>query len=101
MAVKNNSSNTVYIKPENDDVPVAVEKGTAYIGKQDGIAVPIKHPGKVYKTVNDVDAVVDKNGDIDYSSNDLLGMAGQPVKGGWLDSAPDSSWNKIFEKSKP
>lgn len=103
--VTNMSAYPIYLKPENGYLPIKVNPGKTFKGRHDGIIVPSQKPGKVYKTVDNVDAVVDEDGEIHSSSNDIQGAVGQVIIGGWHDlHHPDhegiNEWAKSFEKSK-
>lgn len=105
-AVTNQSAQPIYIKPERGDTPIRVNPGETYKGRQDGIMVPAQKPGKVYKTVDNVDARVDADGEVHPSAHNLqgvVGLAAQVFFGGWLDEPPlrdIGEWQKSFDKAK-
>ena len=89
--VKNNSNQTIYIKPEEATEPEAVPpQGEGY--DIDGI----KANGKVYKLPDGVHATVNEKNEIKVSS-----ITGRLIYmlGGGLQTAPkDGGWQKIFDK---
>ena len=102
--VTNMSAYPIYLKPEKGYVPIKINPGETFKGRHDAIIVPSQKPGKVYKTVDNVDAIVGEDGEIHSSSHDIQGAVGQVVLGGWIDAlSPDSKviskWAKHFKKS--
>ncbi len=104
--VTNMSAYPIYLKPEkNCSSPIKVNPGETFKGAHDAIIVPSQKPGKVYKTVDNVDAVVAEDGEIHSSANDIQGAVGQVIIGGWRDAPPPESrgrgkWAIYFEKSR-
>jgi hypothetical protein len=104
----NNSTSTIWVKPGNSDTAVAVPPGEPYIGDQDGIAIPEHQPGKVFKTVDNIDATVNPDGSVTTSGGTPIEQAGQFFKGSWKDqswleerqSKGDRGWDDLFDQSR-
>ncbi len=73
---------------------LAIEPGGTYEGRQDGLADPTSHPGKVYKIVDNI--TVNPDGSISTSGGDLVDNAGQWLIGGWK----DDRWQKDLRENK-
>lgn len=102
--VTNMTAYPIYLKPEKGYRPIKVNPGETFKGRHDAIIVPAQNPGKVYKTVDNVDAVVGEDGKIYSSSHDIQGALGQFFLGGWIDALPldykgRKRWAIYFEKS--
>jgi hypothetical protein len=100
--VINRSVYPVYAKPEHGNILIKINPGETFKGEHDGIILPAQSPGKVYKTVDHVDVMVDAVGTIHCHAHDLKGAIGQFLIGGWLDAQSYNSlreWRKSFEKS--
>lgn len=88
--------------------------GETYVGAQDGVADPDMRGGKVFKTVNGVDAKIQANGEVAVSFEKLSreaklkAMVGQAVIGGFKDEAwnpsnngsPDHGWDRVFQSAR-
>ena len=115
--LKNNSTHTVYYKPEHTGQALPVPPGGSVYETVDGVATH-KYCSQVYKIPGNDDisltTTIDENGDVDpdyYGIGDLMALVG----GGWKDRAwlkerheqvdkdgkpqPDFGWNALFEKS--
>lgn len=113
LDVTNNSSRTIWVKPEDPDQPlVELPPGQVYRGPQDGFTDPSR-PGRFYKTVNKVNACVNDRGDLDWSVDPgaswvqrLKALVGQPMLGGLKDlsfASPGAhpDWKPLYDKSEP
>lgn len=89
--VKNNSNQTIYIKPEEATEPEAVPPHSEYYNI-DGF----KAHGKVYKTSDGVHAKVNKSGKVSITS--LTGALIFWIRGGLQTTPKDGGWQKLFDK---
>ena len=89
--IENRSGEPVPVKPEDDSTPLTVEPGAVIYGI-DGVRTP---QGRVYKVCDGCHAVVHDDGRVSVRS--LTGRFINSVRGGYLDSAPDKGWDRLFE----
>lgn len=89
--VKNNSDQTIYIKPEEATEPEAVPPHSEYYNI-DGF----KAHGKVYKTSDGVHAKVNKSGMVSITS--LTGTLIYLLSGGLQTTPKDGGWQKLFDR---
>ena len=91
LIVINNSSSPIVVKPEVSGKPLEVlPPGERYTGKHDGVYTK---DGRVFKNVNDVDTVVNKDGSVSTRiSPDVVSpyerlkrAVAQAILGGWKD----------------
>ena len=87
--VENQSDSNITAKPENDTEPAMVAKGSEMYDI-DGV----KAKGKVFKAVDGTHIVVGKDGTV--STKSLVGKFINRVRGGYLSTSPDSTWDKLF-----
>ena len=87
--VINRSNENVFVKDEDSDEVSIVPSGRLK-NNIDGVRVN----GKVYKLPDGVRATITKKGKVFVSS--IIGTIIYKVSGGELKSAPDPSWNKLF-----
>lgn len=109
LDVTNNTSGTVWVKPENDTTPVKLPPSKTFKGPQDGFTHPDR-PGKVFKTTDNNDAVCSSGGGVETEPSPDLGpvdrlraSASQAAGGGWKDSSfknKHSDWKALFEKGE-
>ncbi|MCB9236209.1 MAG: hypothetical protein H6581_31460 [Bacteroidia bacterium] len=104
--VRNESDNTIFVKPEEGSEPVEIKPNTSLYAPIDGVAAPHVKKDQVYKVSDGLTTKV-TNKEVDPSvllTDDGIGVLkatlGYWIKAGWLEKAPDSGWDKIFEKSK-
>jgi RHS repeat-associated protein len=114
MAVTNNCSCTVYVKPENVEPgkrnAVPLGPGKVYPYRQDGVAVPNRR-GEIFKNVDGADVTIEAGGvvnvdtNVDFSAEGLGRFGGQIIKGGWKDldwlaerhtEFKDFTWDELF-----
>lgn len=108
-SVKNNSKQTVYVKPEATGEAIPVSPGGSFPGSQDGLATPETRPGEVFKTSNGIDATVNPDGSVTTSGGSMLQQGVQWWRGGWQDEKwhqdlkkqGDSGWDELFNRSRP
>ena len=87
--VENQSDSNITAKPENGTEPAMVAKGSEMYDI-DGV----KTDGKVFKAVDGTHIVVGKDGTV--STKSLVGKFINRVRGGYLSTSPDSTWDKLF-----
>jgi hypothetical protein len=106
LKIWNFTENTIWVKPEHNDVPEPVEPGDYYEKDIDGFADPVHSPGEVYKSVNGVDVMVYPDGSVKIP--DFLDKVKQVLgDGGWKDgkwerdreNQGDPCWRPLWEKS--
>ncbi|WP_438725776.1 hypothetical protein ACR9YC_07190 [Parasphingorhabdus sp. DH2-15] len=101
MAVKNSSNFVIAIKLENRPQAVRLNPGGIWRGSQDGLIAPMDHPGKVFKSVDNVDLEILPGGEIRTTgSGDIIdkiaGDIGQVALGGWKDiSVMPADWGRL------
>ena len=124
--VENNSSNTIFYKPEEDSKVSSIEPGKDLYAPVDGIAAPHLHKGMVYKITDGVHVTVTNNGVNISKVSGLKNKLAMIVRGGWKDESwhsslttdrfliyncsdqppyymyktPDHGWDDLFGKSK-
>ena len=116
LVVYNDSSRTIWVKPEDTTDAIPIPPGSAWPQDQDGLADPDMHPNQVYKSVNGVDLWVNEDGSIDWRTDGegfwrVRGAFWEQFspRGGWKDEdwlkglhkKKDSGWDNLFKKSKP
>ena len=107
--VKNNSKQTIYVKPEATGGAIPVAPGESFPGSQDGLATPETRPGEVFKTSNGIDATVNPDGSVTTSGGSMLQQGVQWWRGGWKDEQwhqdlkkqGDPGWDELFKNSRP
>lgn len=100
---ENQSSHTIYVKPEHGNTPVAVRPGYTFRGAHDGIAVPEQHPDMVFKSVDNVNITVDRAGNVFISGGSFVERAGQSIIGGWKHGDfknQHRDWKPLIELSR-
>ena len=88
--VTNNSDNTIKFKPESESEPGDISPHSSVKGV-DGIKVS----GKVFKASSGTHVVIESNGKIKTKS--LSGKVANTISGGYITSAPDPSWQHLFD----
>ena len=78
LDVTNSSGGVMWVKPETGTKPIALRPGEKYVGPQDGFTHP-DVPNKVFKTVNNIDAVCKPGGKVDTSGGNIKEKAGQLI----------------------
>lgn len=132
LDVKNDSERPVFVKPDTDGKVIIRDKdgnerevdakagdsielaaGETFVGGQDGVADPDMAGGKVFKTVDGVDATIQASGEVSVSFEKLSGaaklkaMVGQAAIGGFKgepwnatnNKKGDTGWNRVFQSA--
>jgi hypothetical protein len=111
-SVKNESSNTIYYKPEGtvgaveDAKAYPLSSGTDLYLPVDGVAAPSVKTNSIFKVV-DGQQVIITNTSVTTSTiptDNVVGVAmsfiADVLKGGWKSKPPAVNFNELFEKSK-
>jgi len=101
--VRNDSSEIIYVKLDGKEDVRAVPAKTQFRGKQDGLAIPARNSGSVFKTVRDINAVVHQDGTVSTFGGNIVEKLGQLIMGGWKEEdfvRQYPSWKKLYEKSE-
>ena len=100
FVVDNQSSHTIYVKPEGNGASVAVRPGGAYAGRHDGVAAPHLRQRQVYKTYDHVGVTVTDANIQTHVPVFRHFSTFQSVTGGtWLSASPDPGWSAVFQSS--
>jgi hypothetical protein len=94
----NNSSHTIYYKPENTSEALPLKPGGVLYEPIDGAATS-KYNDAVIKIPSGADLTITSDGGADI---DFYGLGGivRIVKYGWITVVPDSGWSNLFEKAR-
>lgn len=111
-SVKNNSSHTIYFKPEGDYGSVKnsgaypLEAGKHLYAPIDGVSAKHIKKNAVYKVPDgNMVNVSDTEMDTDVIATDdgigvTIAFFADLIKGGWIESSPDSTWDQLYATSK-
>ncbi|MCP4548091.1 MAG: hypothetical protein GY835_16630, partial [bacterium] len=119
--VTNNCTDcTTYVKASETADVTSYSPGGIHHGEQDGLAIPDKRPGEIFKTVERVDATVGPDGDVDTEipydrdlGDYIYRVGGQFWDGGWKDldwlrevhgdnpKNYDHGWDRLFNAADP
>ncbi len=94
--VFNNSTKTIYVKPESSAIPIKVEPGAAYLHDQDGVVAS----GKVIKNIDGIDLIVQRDGTVDILEKNLFITIAKRFLLMELYKSPDGGWIQAFKKAK-
>ena len=88
--VTNNSDNTIKYKPEHESEPTEIARHSSVEGVD-----CIKVSGKVFKACSGTHISIDTDGRIHTEA--LSGKVANIIRGGFITTSPDATWDKIFQ----
>ncbi|MCP4078577.1 MAG: hypothetical protein GY744_20640, partial [Gammaproteobacteria bacterium] len=95
----NNSPYILWVKPETGDDIIHIEPNNFFSNKHDGFTFECNNQWFVYKTIDNIDAYVEKNCDVKFSTRkNWLYFILQKIFGGLIIVPPDASWQPLFDK---